>query len=163
MTLAQALLHHVAAQVDVAVLEPRLFLDVLVELERDRLRAVQHFDAAREQFDLARSEVRVGRARRPRPHRAGHLDHPLATEPLGLGEDLGRVRIEDDLQQAVAVAQVDENDAAVVATTMDPAGHFDRGSDEVLVDLATVMGTHGHGENPVQRCAASGPGPVCDA
>jgi hypothetical protein len=152
VTQAQPFLHHVATQVDVTVLEPRLFLDLFVELERDRLRAVQHLDLAREQFDLPGRQVGVGRAGRPRPHRARDLQHPFVAYALGLGEHRRRVGIEDHLQQAVAIAQVDEDDAAVVAPAVHPAGHRHGRSDEALVDLAAVMGTHGH-RKPVGRGA----------
>jgi hypothetical protein len=44
---AQAALHVVAAQVEVAVLEAHLFADVFVELERQRLGAVEGGQLAR--------------------------------------------------------------------------------------------------------------------
>ena len=63
----------------------------------------------------------AGRAR-TRPSTA---DDELAAQPLGLGEDVGAIRIEHDLQQPLAVAQVDEDDSAVVAAPMHPAGDAD--------------------------------------
>ncbi len=51
-------------------------------------------------------------------------------------------RIEDDLHQAFAIAQVDEDHAAVVAPPVDPAGDADRLACQLLVDLSAVMGTH---------------------
>ncbi len=71
--------------------------------------------------------------------------HPLAAQPLGFGEDRGGIGIEHHLQQAVAVAQVDEDHAAVVAAPVHPARNGDGGTDEALVDLAAVMSAHGHG------------------
>ena len=46
----------------------------------------------------------------------------------------------DDLHQAFAVAQVDEDDAAVVAATVDPAGHGDGLVEVAAVDEAAVVG-----------------------
>ena len=46
MPLAQALIHDIAAQIEVAVFQPHFFRDVFVELERQGLGAVQRFDFA---------------------------------------------------------------------------------------------------------------------
>ena len=140
----QPLLHHVATQVEVAVLEANLLAHVLVELEGQGLRAVEHFDLAREQLDGAGLQVRVRRAFGARPNRSRNPDHPFAAQPFGLREHRGLGRIEHDLQQALAVAQVDEDDAAVIPAAMDPAGDGHGAADEGLVDLAAVMSAHRH-------------------
>jgi hypothetical protein len=41
------------------------------------------------------------------------------------GEDLGAVRVEDHLDQPLAVAQIDEDDPAVIAAPMHPAAQDD--------------------------------------
>ena len=46
MPLAQALIHDIAAQIEVAVFQAHFFRDVFVELERQGLGAVQRFDFA---------------------------------------------------------------------------------------------------------------------
>jgi hypothetical protein len=48
------------------------------------------------------------------------------------------------LHQAFAVAQVDEDDAAMVATTMDPAAQADGLAEKYLSSEAAVLGSHGH-------------------
>ncbi len=54
-------------------------------------------------------------------------DHVLGAQPLGGGEGRRRrVRVEDELDDARAVAQVDEDQPAVVAAAVDPAGDADR-------------------------------------
>ena len=58
---------------------------------------------------------------RARLHRAVDADHPFGAHPLGRAEGR-RVGVGDALGQAVVVAQVDEQQAAVVAHPMDPAG-----------------------------------------
>ena len=150
----QALLHHVAAQVDVAVLEPELLAHFLVERERRRRRRVQDHELRGEQLDLAGAQVRVHGAGRPRPELALHLDAELAAEVLGGLEGLRRVGVEDDLQQPRAVAQVDEDHAAVVTAAVHPAGRLDGAAREGLVDFSAVMCAHGQSA----RCYVPGGG-----
>ena len=55
------------------------------------------------------------------------LTHVLGPQPLRQRVRLGRrLRMEDELDDAGAVAQVDEDQAAVVAAAVDPAGHAHR-------------------------------------
>ena len=75
----------------------------------------------REHLDLARHEVRIDRAFGARPHEPVDGDAELVAQRLGGGEGGGAIGIADDLHEAFAVAQVDEDDAAVVAAAMDPA------------------------------------------
>ena len=56
--------------------------------------------------------------------------------------------IEHDLQQALAVAQVDENHAAMIAAAMHPAGNRDLLTDQLFVDLAAIVRTHGKPDRP---------------
>ena len=65
----------------------------------------------------------------------------LVAQRLGGRERLRAVRIEHDLHEALAVAQVDEDDAAVIAAAMDPAGQRDDLSQMAAVDAAAVVGT----------------------
>ena len=78
-----------------------------------------------------------------------HADHPLAAQVLGGGVRLGGLlRMEDDLDDALAVAQVDERDPAVVATVRDPAAQRDlarrrrsaRSSPHAWVRIAVASG-----------------------
>ena len=68
---------------------------------------------------------------------------------MRLGIDVG---LEDDLGEALAVAQVDEDGAAVVAAVLDPAEQDDLlptsrpvSSPQEWVRLTSVMNGHGHG------------------
>ena len=141
---AQALRHVLAAQVDVAVLEAHLFAHVLVELERQRLGAVERDQLARQQLHLAGGEVGVGGAGGALAHQAADLHHELVAQLLGLIELGLVVRVEYHLQEAFAVAQVHENDAAMIAAAMDPAGNRNLLTDQLFVDLAAVVRTHGN-------------------
>ena len=156
----QALLHDVAAQVDVAVLEA----DLPRALPR---RAGTGSGSARfstsslasEQLDRAGREVRVGRARRPRAHecRRRVMTHSPRRRSASANTPAAD-RVEHDLQQALAVAQVDEDHAAVVAAAMHPAGDGHTLADEGFVDVAAVMSTHRHLERGwlVRRPVAGG-------
>ena len=139
MPQAQALAHDLAAQIEVAIAQPHLLAHLLVELERQRLGAVQKLELARQEFHRPGGEMGVHGARRPRAHLPGYPDHELVAQPLGLLEHRGGVRVEHDLQQALAVAQVDEYDPAVIAPAMHPAGDRDLLAEELLVNLSAVM------------------------
>ena len=70
------------------------------------------------------------------------LQAELVAHGFGDLEHVGAIRVADDLRQAFAVAQVDEDHAAVVAATMCPAAQGDGLPVEGGVELAAVMGTH---------------------
>ncbi len=121
----QALAHLLAAQVEVAIFQAHVLAHLVVELERQRLGAVQRRELARQDLDLARGEVGVGGAGGTRAHQAAHAHDVFAAQALGFGEELGIVRIEHDLDQTLAVAQVDEDHPAVIAATIHPPGNGD--------------------------------------
>ena len=73
-------------------------------------------------LDLAGDEVGIDRALGARPHDGPSTAMQNSLRSFSASrEGRGTVRIEDDLHQALAIAQVDEDDAAVVAPAVDPA------------------------------------------
>jgi hypothetical protein len=85
-----------------------------------RLRLVQQPDLLREHLDFTSVELRVdgvGAAQLDGPH---HGDDELGPEPLGDGHH-GRVVRHQHLCDAVAIADVEEQQAAEIANPMDPA------------------------------------------
>ena len=68
-----------------------------------------------------------------------------------VGEGRRAVRIADDLHQAFAVAQVDEDDAAVVAAAMHPARQRDGLAEVAAVDAAAIIGAF-HVQFSGNRC-----------
>ena len=134
--------HRLAPQVEVAVTKPQLLADGLVVMERRRLRFRQHGELRREHLDFAAREIRVDGAVRTRTHDTLDGEHELRTQPLGFREHLGPVGIEDDLQQAFAIAQIDENDAAVIAAPVYPTGYRHCPADGGAVHVAAVMTAH---------------------
>ena len=115
---SQVALHPLAAHVEPAVAEPRRLLDAVVaDLERQRRRAGDDPQALDLDLDLAGREVRVDRIRRARRDLAGRLDDELVAELLAAFRLL-----DDELDLAGVVAQVDEDEPAVIAPGVHPAG-----------------------------------------
>jgi len=114
--------HLGAAQIEVAVFQAQVLVGhARVDREGQHVGFVQHRKFRGHDLDRAGRQLHVLRARQARGDPAGHGNDVLAAQAVGLPGD-GRVfvRTEDDLRDALAVAQVDENDAAVVAARIDP-------------------------------------------
>jgi len=111
--------HLGTADVQIAPLHARdlIGLDAILNGEGRRHRRVQHLYRIGQNFDLARDHVRVDRLRCTLAHAPGHLQHVLATQVLGRMEVLlaHTIGIDHHLGIAITVAQVDEDEAAVVA------------------------------------------------
>ena len=116
----------VAPQVEEAIGEARFLGVVLVAEHRQRqlVRGAEHLDRGRIDLDLARRQLRVHEARVAQLHPAVDADHRLGPQPFQRREG-GRVAVGDHLGDAVVVAQVDEQDAAVIADAMHPARQAD--------------------------------------
>ena len=140
---AQVVLHVGPAQVDDAVRETGGLGDVfVVELDRRCLRGVEHLELVAQDLHLAAAQVLVGGALRARAHQAGDLQAVFAAHVLGNLEHLGPVRVAHHLHQPFAIAQVDEDDAAVVPAAVHPAA---QGDDLVEVggsDVSAVVSSH---------------------
>ena len=123
----QVLLHPLAPQVEVAVLEADVLVDVVgagVDRERRRVGLAQDLDLALAQLDLAGRQVLVDRALRPLADDAGDPQHVLAAHV--------DVVVDHALHDARVVAQVDEGEMlAVFAATADPAADADGLADVV--------------------------------
>ena len=117
-------LHGIAAQVDVAVLQPHLFVgkNGVARQERQRLRDVQNTEFFRDQFDFAGRDVLVDGIGVALLHRPDDRDDELVAQRLGLVMN-GSIHfvIEDDLGNAAAVAQIDEDDLAEIAAAVHPS------------------------------------------
>ena len=124
-----------APQVEEAVLEPCFLRIFLIAEHRHRQFAgrPQHLDLGDEDLDRAGRQLGILGALRAAAHLAVDPHHPFRAQRLG---DLERraVRVGHHLRQAVMVAQVDEQHAAMVADAMAPAGQPD-----VLADVAVAQ------------------------
>ena len=161
---AQAPLHLRAAQVDVAVAQPGLLVDVLlVELEGGRLGAVQHGQRLAQHLDLAGRHLRVRGALRTGAHQALHRQHVFAANPLRGVKGLCRLGVEDHLHDPRAVPQVDEDDTPVVAPPVDPARQRDGLAHVRFPEIPAVLRTHESLTRSVQRSAQEACGSVIEA
>ena len=128
----ERLLQRGPAQVEVAVLEPLLLtrVDLVVDLERGGLGAVEDLEVGGVDLDLAGAELRV-HVRPSRDDLAADahavLEAELAGQLVHLRPD---VLLEDDLGEPFTVAQIDEDRPAVVAPVGYPAEE-----DDVLTEL----------------------------
>jgi hypothetical protein len=132
------------AQVEIAVLEPQAFVDLAVGVHRKgrHERVGEDVERLDREFDGAGRELRILGARRAQAHRAGHVRHVFVAQCLGLLERARLQRIEHDLRDAVAVAQIDEDQAAVIAPPVDPAVELDRRPDVARSELAARALSH---------------------
>ena len=123
-----ALAHRVAADVEVAVAQAQLLGggDVIGDRERDRLGGIEDLDPQRLDLDLAGRQRGILLAGQALAHDA--LDQQHVLQPGLAGDGVRRgvgLGVEDHLRQAVAVAQVNEDQLAVVAPVGDPARERD--------------------------------------
>ena len=115
-------LHRLAAQVKVAVAQAG-FLGIFLIAEHHQRQFVggaQHLQIADEHLDLARRQLGVHKARIARLHHAVDAHAPFRPQLFHRCKD-GAVGIAQHLCDAVMVAQVDEQDAAMVADAVHPA------------------------------------------
>ncbi len=115
-----------AAQIEEAELQAQVFRIVgLAEHRNGQLLCRrQHLDLGRAELHLARRQLLIHGALGARAHGAVDADDPLGAQRLGNLEG-GAVGIGDHLGKAVVVAQVDEQQPAVVAHAVDPAREAD--------------------------------------
>ncbi len=114
-------------------------------MERRRFGAAQDFELARQQLHLTRRERRVRRTGWARPYFACDAYAELAAQALRGREHILRIGIEHDLQQSFAIAQIDEDDPAMITPAVHPACNADVLADKGFVDLTAIVGAHGRG------------------
>ena len=119
----EVLLHLAAAQIEIAVLQPHLFIrdGVLGGREGRRLRIVQQQHLVRNQLDVSGLHVRVRQPRGALAQLAGDCHHVLRPRRLRFGVGLGRpLLVEHHLRYAGAVAQIEKDEIAVIAAAVHP-------------------------------------------
>ena len=124
----EVLLHAGTAQIEIAPGKAQVLAGVAAVLDGEGrgLGSVEQLPVADHDLDLTGFEVGVGHALGPRTHLAPDGDDVLEAENAGALMGFGiEVRREDNLGQAFAVAQVDEDKPAVVAAELHPAHEAD--------------------------------------
>ena len=126
------LLHGGPAEIEITMVQPELFVGLgAVHFERRRRRRVIDDQIRRADLDAAGLELGIVLAGQPRSDDPLDADHVLVAQLAAAGLKLvAGLRLENDLSQAVAVAQVDEQQAAEIAPGVHPAVQ-----DHVLTDL----------------------------
>ena len=129
------------ADVEVAVLQAQHLVDVVtvagLELERRRSRARQQLDGRDAYLDLAGRQAGIDRlGRRARPPRRSPPRRIRSAGPRPAGAPGRDPRVEDELNEARTVAQVDEDEVAVVAPASHPAGEAHLAADVGEAQLA---------------------------
>ena len=125
------------------------------------LHAVQHSDPAGEHFHSARRQLVIEGFGWSCPHPAIHLEHGFAAQMFSNSEGLGtEVGIHRDLYRSAAIAQVDENHAAVIAASIHPAAQLHLLINVLLTQVAATVAAHGMyqvmtGEFPIARVLSS--------
>ncbi len=139
--------HLGTAQIQVAVAQAHVFARVhaVLDLEGRRLRGVEHLDLGHEHLDLTGLDAGVLHALGTLAHRAGHHDRPLQAHALrGVEGRAARVLgVKGDLRHALAVAQIDEDQAAMVTPVPHPAGQGHGLADIIISQLSTGMSVQG--------------------
>ena len=138
MTQPQPLAHHFATQIKIAVLQTHFLADLLIELKWQGLRPVQHYELLCKEFDMAGGQIGIDGSARSLAHSAFDLeDNSLRSRSASLKTPLCPDRTH--LQQPLAVAKIDELHPAMIASPVYPAGDRDFLTDELVIDLSTVM------------------------
>ena len=149
-----------APQIQKSVLQPRILRIRLVAEHRQGQVAgrPEDFDLSEVNLNEAGRHFRVFRARRALAHLAVNANHEFRTQLLRFTKG-GRIRIDHALGHAIMVAQIDKQQAAVIADAMAPAGKPNIGAILGEGQGAAGMGAvtmHGVGLFRVRRrCAAA--------
>jgi hypothetical protein len=113
-----------ATQIEIAIAEARFFggVGVVFDLKWRRFRIVEDVKFAGDDFDFAASEIGIRFL--AKDDFAFDGDDVLAADVFGFGMRVGlRLFIEDDLNDAGTIAEIEEEEIAEVASTSDPAHH----------------------------------------
>ena len=123
------LVKFLAPEIEEPVPEPRILRVWLIAEHRQRQIAgrPQNLDLAEVSLDEAGRHFGVFRAWRALAHLAVNADHEFRTQLLRFAESR-QIRIDHALGDPVVVAQVDEQQAAVIADAVAPAGKANVGS-----------------------------------
>jgi hypothetical protein len=143
-----------APQVEEAVAQPRVLgeLGVARHLERESLRARLHAKLVHRQLHLPGGELEIDRVRAARHHGAGHGHHALRPQGGG-GLEEGAAGTDHALGDAVMVAEVHEQELAVITLAMHPPGQPgglpDVGSAELPAGMGPIRVHHARVPFPV--------------
>jgi hypothetical protein len=96
----------------------------------------------REDLHLTGGQLGVDRTGGPAPHLSADAQDELVAHALGDAERLRSIRVAYHLRQSLAVAQVDEDHAAMVAAPVCPSAQGDSAIDERGAQLSAIVAAH---------------------
>jgi hypothetical protein len=140
--------HARTPQIDVAIPESQSLIDVhfVLRWKRRRLRRREDGKFVHHDLNAACSQVGVHPLWGPSDNTSGRRYHELTPQILRLGVyRRGTLGLEDELDDACPVAKVYEDQAAMIASTLYPAGHSDPAADGLLADVAAPFVSVSHG------------------
>ncbi len=147
VTHQQDALHLRPAEVQVAIGEPQFLVRLAAsgDLEGGRLSAGEDFERIGLDLDGAGLKLRILLAGEAFGDRALHADHIFGAEVVGGLHQIGAgIGVEDDLGHAVAIPQIDEDEAAVIAAGVYPTVEDHGSSGMVGAQLAAGVGPLQH-------------------
>ena len=139
-----ALLHQGPSKIDVAIAKSCLLthLNIAFKGERRSFRLIEDLKCRGQHLNLAGREVDILGAFRTGPNLAMNLQNKLTPNRFSQAKGLLIVRIKDDLNQSFPITKIDENNAPVVATPMNPAAKIDFEIQMAFGYFSTVVATH---------------------
>ena len=147
VTKADILGHARTAQVQVAVFHPQIFVrELFIQLKGENFRFVQDFDFGDFDLNLAGVDIRIDSAGSIKfgtlGNLSGYLKHVFLPELVAQFGGLGvLLSFEDNLCHPFPVAQIDEDDAGVVAIGIHPTDKCDGLADVLFAQFVAMMGS----------------------
>ncbi|RMQ30068.1 hypothetical protein ALQ08_05043 [Pseudomonas syringae pv. delphinii] len=146
-TQTQLFSHFRTTQIDEAITQARFFADIGVFVQRKRrsFGLVQYFELVAQHLDGTGCHVGVDGTGRTGADLADDLDHVLAAHAVSGSETVCTIGVEHYLSHAFTVADIEEDNAPVVTTTVDPSAKGNFLAFQTLVQLAAIMAAHHDG------------------
>src|SRR5438270_13417801 len=119
--------------------QPQVLVDrvTIVEWKWRGVGVGKQLELGHRKLDLAGDDVRIDVLRVPASDISGGADHVLGAQPMsGAVRVGGGVGVKYELDDARAIAQIDEDQAAVIAATVHPAGNTRMGPRALRSQLA---------------------------
>jgi hypothetical protein len=139
MAQSQVCPHPGSPEVQIAVFEAQVFLylNLFINIEGRRFGGVEYANTIGDYFDITGSQFGVFCPWWPQANLTTYLNNIFVAHLAGsIVARLGFFRVEYHLHDAVPIPQVDEYQAAVVTTAVNPAGQGHPDTGRVFVQLA---------------------------
>jgi hypothetical protein len=133
--------HPRPAQIEIAVAQAQIFIRRLgVDRKRENVGPIENLQFVRHQLNVAGRQLRIFCPWDAGRHFSFYLNNIFMPEVMSFLGELGVLfRPKNDLRQAFAISQIDEDHPAMIAPDMDPAGESGRGADVLLAEFVAMM------------------------